>query len=228
MEESLLDWFNNFDFNNIYSVLIFSIFMIVVLASCIGSLYATNIEILLMGKKEILKRTSMIYIILFVAVCITNYTFILEATSVFMCMMLSALAIILYIVLYIIYKFGKLEQVFFRYKYIIGLVLILLLSPIITYVCSTTTGIKTLNCTILCALVEIAIIALLYFNQEGAVSNIIIEIYGEKWYVFRRVDTQYLLCGDKKELKNSQKTILLQLDDIVKKHRYFKRNNENQ
>ncbi|RGW40534.1 hypothetical protein DWV78_04715 [Agathobacter rectalis] len=61
---SLWDILNDINVNNISGVVVISFFIIILFAGCMEPFFASNIEIMLMNRNDILKRTSLSYAIL--------------------------------------------------------------------------------------------------------------------------------------------------------------------
>ena len=221
----LLELFKEIDVNNIFFMVAASIGVIVIFASCMRPFFASTMESLLMNKEDELKRLSLIYVIMFFLFGIMNYVFISDASFIVVCIAAMVLMLIVYFVLWGFNKFRVFQQRFLWYKDRFGITFILITFPIIAYVCSFTTGIKMAGCAILCALAEIIIIAMLYLNPGPRDSSIFIKINDEKWYVFRRIDNDYLLCGDGKNIKISTRIKLLELSIIVQNDNCFEKEN---
>ena len=63
------------------------------------------------------------------------------------------------------------------------------------------------------------------FNIGNTVSNIILVIEDNNWYVFKRIDEKYLLCGNRRNINDSTKTKLFSIDDIVEQNLCFEKVN---
>ena len=211
----LLELFKEVDYNNITFLFAISIGVIIGFASCMGSLFTTKIESLLMGKEDEMKRISLIYILMFLVVVLLNCVFVLEVSFIAICVLAIVLMPVIYLLLWIINKFNILQKIYLRYKDTFGLLYILILFPVIAYFAGHWLGIKLTASAILCALIEIIIIALLYLNPGEKEASIFIKIDDKKWYVFRRIDNDYLLCGNENNIKNSTKIKLIEISAIV-------------
>lgn len=221
----IFELFKQVDLNNIWWVLLVSIVLIVIFAGCIGPFFASGIETVLMSKEDALKRLSLIYVILFVVLGVINYMFVLDSAFILVCGIASILVWVLKVPLWIFNKLGKFQNFFSTYKETAFLSFVLTLFPVIAYIVSNITGIKLASCVILCALAEIIIIALTYLNQGEKEATIFIKLDKEKWYVFRRMDSNYLLCGDRNNISESTKIKLLDLNTIVESNTYFEKDN---
>lgn len=75
---SLWDILNDINVNNISGVVVISFFIIILFAGCMEPFFASNIEIMLMNRNDILKRTSLSYAILFIVFAMLNYIIAIE------------------------------------------------------------------------------------------------------------------------------------------------------
>ena len=66
-------------------------------------------------------------------------------------------------------------------------------------------NINIISWVVLGTLVEVLSLAIIYLNIGNAVSNIILVIEDNNWYVFKRIDEKYLLCGNKRKINDSTK-----------------------
>ena len=73
--------------------------------------------------------------------------------------------------------------------------------------------------------VEVLGLAIIYLNIGNTVSNIILVIEDNNWYVFKRIDEKYLLCGNRRNINDSTKTKLFSIDDIVEQNLCFEKVN---
>lgn len=226
MDKDVLEIFSGFSFDDMYNVILFSVLLIVVFASCIEPFYATNIETILMSKTDALKRSSLMYIILFIVVGVMNYVIVLDEPFIAVCFLFVVLILVFYAMVSIANKFNKFERIYLKCKEYIGLVIIIVLSPVITYICSSIIDIKLVNCVILCALAEIIVIALFYLNQQSVDSNVSVVVNNAKWYVYKRIDGDYLLCGDEKNINNSNRLIMIRIETIIESGIVFEKINK--
>lgn len=211
----LLELFKEVDYNNITFLFAISIGVIIGFASCMGSLFSTKIESLLMGKEDEMKRTSLICILMFLVFAILNCVFVLEVSFIAICVLAIVVILVIHFILWIINKFNKLQKTYLWYKDTFGLIYILVLFPVIAYFVGHWMGINLMASAVLCALIEIIITALLYLNPGEKEASIFIKVGSKKWYVYRRIDNNYLLCGNEKNIKNSTKIKLIEISAIV-------------
>lgn len=86
-------------------------------------------------------------------------------------------------------------------------------------------NINIISWVVLGTLVEVLGLAIIYLNIGNTVSNIILVIEDNNWYVFKRIDEKYLLCGNRRNINDSTKTKLFSIDDIVEQNLCFEKVN---
>ena len=204
------------DVNNVVSLLMIGVILIILLASCIDSFWASGIEVLLMDKVDLVKRSSLAYIILFVGLGMTNYFVAIDEwiTSIYTIIFLSAFP--LYIILQFLYKilkFSKGKAFFLKYGEHMWLLVIMMFFSLVTSVSVKNTEVIAVSWSIIWALVEVIVIVLLTLNHTKRISEITLSASDKKWYVFKRMN-DFLLCGDKNSADTSKEFKLFKLDDI--------------
>lgn len=75
-----------------------------------------------------------------------------------------------------------------------------------------------MGCAVLCALVEIIIMAIIYLNPIPRKSDVSIKINNVEWHVFRRLDDEHFLCGDTADITKCTKFKVLEYDAMVQKN----------
>ena len=96
---------------------------------------------------------------------------------------------------------------------------------ILIFVAANMVNINIISWVVLGTLVEVLGLAIIYLNIGNTVSNIILVIEDNNWYVFKRIDEKYLLCGNRRNINDSTKTILFSIDDIVEQNLCFEKVN---
>lgn len=220
-----IELFKEIDTNNIIFLIALSIGIIVIFSSCVRPFFASAIEILFMNKEDELKRLSLAYIIMFLLFGVVNYFFISDASFIGACFMAMILMLVIYTILFIANKIGKLQNALFWYKERFGITFIVIFVPAIAYVCSVTTGVKIAGCAVLGALAEIIIMAIIYINPTPRDSITFIEIDNVKLYMLRRLDDEHFLCGDKNNVIKCTKIKVLDLDTIVQSNIFIETKN---
>lgn len=198
------DIFNELDLSNITSVLVISVFLIIIFTSCIGPLWASNIEVVLMDKTDLLKRHSLLDIILLGVLALANYMFVYNVSFFVADVLLLILSVVIYVGIWIINRFDKFRDLFYSTKEFSRYMMIMTVFPMVTYVVSELNNINKISCAIICAVVEIMIIMIGASKYKRKDSEFMIKVSNEQWYVFHRMD-DCLICGDAKKLNNSKK-----------------------
>lgn len=216
-----IELFKEIDANNIAFLIVLCAGIIIVFAGCIRPFFASPKEILFMNKKDELKRLSLSYIIMFIMFGAINYLLILYVKFIAMCFMVTILISVLYFILWIINKCGKMKRVFLCYKERFGIMFILIFFPIIAYACSMKTGIKIMVWAVISALAETIIAIMIYLNPTSRESTVFVKIDSIKWYILSKPDDEHLLCGDKNNIEKCKKIRILQLDTIAQSNIIF-------
>ena len=104
-----------------------------------------------------------------------------------------------------------------------GLIIILTTTAIITFAISTAFNINLVSCSILGALAETFILAIAFLNVGDIRSTYVLNIENEKWYVFKRMNDDYLLCGNEGNINDATKIRLLAISHIVEQKLCFEK-----
>ena len=199
--KEIIEIFKEFDGNNVWIVIGISAVLLFIAAGYIQLLNASKIEAILMDQKEESKRFGFIYLILFAVFGIINYIFIIDIELV-----------LANVVLWLLEE----RKVFFT---------IMTSTVILIFVVANRVNINIISWVVLGTLVEVLSLAIIYLNIGNAVSNIILVIEDNNWYVFKRIDEKYLLCGNKRKINDSTKTRLFSIDYIVEQNLCFEKVN---
>ena len=155
---SLWDILKDINVNNISWVVVISFFIIIVFAGCMEPFFASNIEIMLMNRNDILKRTSLSYAILFIVFAMLNYIIAIETFFLPACILgFIIFAVVLGIIKILSFFINKAKVIYEKYADYLKLGAIIIFFPAITY----TISIKEVNfisCSLLCALMELLIV----------------------------------------------------------------------
>lgn len=216
-----IELFKKIDANNIPFLIALCAGIIIVFAGCIRPFFASPKEILFMNKKDELKRLSLSYIIMFIMFGAINYLFISYVQFIAMWLIVTILISVLYFILWIINKFGKMKPVFLRYKERFRIMFIVIFFPIIAYACSMKTGIKIMGCAVIIALIETIIAPIIYLNPTPRDSTVFVKIDSMKWYVLRKLDDEHFLCGDRNNIEKCKEIRILELATIMQSNIIF-------
>ncbi len=205
------------DVNNAFWLFIISIALIVVIAGYMQVFMASGVENVLMSKGDEVKKLSVAYVIFFLFFSVLNYLFTLNISLLVSCLTILGLVLLVKIIFSIVKKGSKGKKTFPEFEEKIMLYSMMSFFPVATYVIQDISGINQLSSAILCALIETVLIGFLFLNMSERVSSIVIKNDGQKWYVFKRIDENYLLCGDNKQINSSVEMVIFSLEDIVEK-----------
>lgn len=215
--------FKEFDINNIWMLIGVSIVLICVMTSYIQLLHASKIEAILMNKTEEVKRFSFAYIIVFFVVGVLNYMFTIDVSTVIFNGIICLLTIVVYKALSFFKSHGITEKLYWWCEERKDLVIILTATPILISFVSAKLNINIISCIILGTLVEVVIVAIMFLNVGNIRSFVFLIMDDEKWYVYKRIDENRLLCGNKSDIDDSTKIRLLEIDYIIEKKICFEK-----
>lgn len=217
----ILEKISELNDNNIYYLIGFCIMFISTATGYIQLFHASAIEAILMNRREELKRFSFIYFILFVVFAVINYMFINNFSSIVCNFGLLILALLINGVLWILKIKGKAIELYWKFKERKDIIVIMTLTTIIIFFVAKLFHIELISCAIWGALGEVIILAITILNVKNVRSTFILNIENEKWYVFKRLNDDYLLCGDKSNINDATKIRLLEFNSIVEQNLCF-------
>lgn len=221
--EELFEILKEFDINNFGALIVISIILISAAAGYIQLLYVSKIETVLMSKNDQSKRFSFVYFILFFWFGVTNYLFTINVSCVIVNGVLLILTLLFSFILYVLKNKGKAVELYRWCEERKGLIIILTSTSIVSFAISTTFNINLVSCSILGALVEVLIVAITFFNVGDIRSSFVLNIENEKWYVFKRMNDDYLLCGNERNINDATKIKLLAIEYVVEHELCFEK-----
>lgn len=215
---------NEFDIKNIGGLIGICIIIISAAAGYIQLFYASRIEVVLMNRNEEAKRFSFTYTIFFIMFGLMNYLSTISVSYLRVSGAFLIVTLLSGIILSIIKKKGKAREICRRYEEGKDFIIIYTFTPIFVCIISTQFNIKPLSCAILGALVEVLILAITTLNGKDVISTITLNIDNEKWYVLKRMNDDYLICGNEKNINEATKIRLLEINYIVENNLCFEKN----
>lgn len=221
--EELFEILKEFDIDNVGVLIAISIILISVATGYIQLFHASRIEAILMSKNDESKRFSFLYIILFFVFGVINYLFTINISFVVVNSAILMLTFLTSFILGILKRRGKAIELYWWCEERKGLIIILTSTAIVTFAISTAFNINLMSCAILGALVEVLIVAITFLNVGDIRSSFILNIENEKWYVFKRMNDDYLLCGNDSNINDATKIKLLAIDYIVEQKLCFEK-----
>lgn len=221
--DELLEILKEFDIDNIGVLISFSIILISVATGYIQLFHASRIEAVLMNKSEESKRISVTYLMLFFIFGVLNYLFTIDVSFIVVNSALLALTLLISFVLRALKSRGKAVELYWYFEERKDLFIILTSTAIITFVASIVFNVNLTSCVILGALGEVFIVAMTVFNVGNIKSCFALNIEKEKWYVFKRMNDEYLLCGNDSNINYATKIKLVPLAYIVEKNICFEK-----
>lgn len=221
--DELIKILKEFDIDNIVVLAGVSIILISVATGYIQLFHASEIEAVLMSKTEESKRFSFVYLILFFVFGVINYLFTINVSFVVVNGAFLVLTLLVSAILRVLKKRGKAIELYWWYEERKYFSIILTTTAIITFAISTMFNINLISCSILGALVEVFIVAITFFNAGAIRSTFILNVENEKWYVFKRMNEEYLLCGNENNINDATKIKLLPIAYIVEQKMCFEK-----
>lgn len=223
--KEIIEIFKEFDGNNVWIVIGISAVLLFIAAGYIQLLNASKIEAILMDQKEESKRFGFIYLILFAVFGIINYIFIIDIELVLANVVLWFLTLVSPVILKKLKNKWRFEEVYWWLEERKVFFTIMTSTVILIFVVANRVNINIISWVVLGTLVAVLSLAIIYLNIGNAVSNIILVIEDNNWYVFKRIDEKYLLCGNKRKINDSTKTRLFSIDYIVEQNLCFEKEN---
>lgn len=214
--EYIVDVIKNFDPDNIYLLFLTSILGIIVFAFCVQSLSVSRVEVLLMGRKEDLRRLCFTYFILFILLGVENYCFVINELSLVILAIVSVLLILVCIPISVLKKRTTKTRKIEKCIEIGEVLFVMVALPLFIPFVSVMASINITNSVILCSLVETVMVAFMCLCIKSNKSVYSVNINEKKWYVFKRIDNTYLLCGNERSVELSTKIKLIKLDELTK------------
>ena len=147
--------------------ILYSFFIIILFAGCMEPFFASNIEIMLMNRNDILKRTSLSYAILFIVFAMLNYIIAIETFFLSACIWgFIIFAVVLGISKILSFFINKAKVIYEKYADYLKLGAIIIFFPAITYTISIIKEVNFISCSLLCALMELLIVALCFLIKK--------------------------------------------------------------
>lgn len=221
--EDFWEVLKEFDIDNIGVLIVVSIILISMATGYIQLFHASRIEAVLMNKNEEAKRFSAMYFILFFVFGVINYLFTINTSFVVVNSAFLVLTFFASFVLRFLKNRGKAVELYWWCEERKGLIIILTSTAIITFAISTAFNINLVSCSILGALAETFILAIAFLNVGDIRSTYVLNIENEKWYVFKRMNDEYLLCGNEGNINDATKIRLLAISHIVEQKLCFEK-----
>lgn len=226
--EELFEILKEFDVNNIMTLVVVSIILISIATGYIQLFHASRIETALMSKSEQLKRFSFIYIILFFVFGAINYLFIIDVSYIIVNGILLILTFLLSLILRVLKKRKKVKrkkaiELYWWFEERKSLIMILTSTAIVTFIISKLFDINLVSSAILGALTEVFMVAIFLLNMGEVKSFFILNIEDEKWYIFKRLNDDYLLCGNKSNINDATKIRLFAIEYVIEQKLCFEK-----
>jgi len=213
--EGISSFFSDFKIDNIGMLIVLCVVIISTTASYIQLFHASQFEAILMNKSEESKRFFSIYVILFFIFVVANYLFTTDGSFCLINVLILVLTLPISLVIKLVSKISKSQKMYLSFREGRDLIILITFTATGIFAVSNMIDINILSLVILGSLIEVLAIAIAVLNTSKIKTVITVKIDGEKWYVFKRIDEEYLLCGDNCMISTSTKTRLLEIADFV-------------
>ena len=219
--DKVIEIFKDFDIENIGMLIVVCVVLICMATSYIQLLHASRIEFVLMNKNEEAKSFFVVYIIMFCFFGVINYFLTMNVELV----TLDAIILIGTCICSFLLSFTKkgwLRKAYWWLEERKGIVIIITSVAVYTFLAQTLANIGRISFVILGAVAEVFIVAITFLNVGSVRASITVTLGKDKWYVFKRIDEKYLLCGDNSSINDAKKTRLISIEYIVEQNICFK------
>lgn len=212
---------NNLDFNDAPEMIMVCILLITLFAKCIGPFFASDIEVILMKKKDLYRRTGLAYIIVFGVSEFINFYFSSELIFLITCFTMLVIYLCIYCVIKLYCRFGKKEnkKAFLeKHKDQTYMAVIMVFFPIVVRLVSNA-DISVWGSVTICSLVEVVVIVLGIMDKKPLDAKFVLLTKTRKWYIYKRIDSG-VLCGNNKQQKEADEFKIFDLNIIIKSDDY--------
>ena len=223
MISELKDLITKFDGDNMVMLIVLCIMVLSTATIYIQLFYASQFEVALMNKSDASKRFFFVYIILFFVFVVTNYFFTTDDSFFLLNFIIILFTLVISIVFKLISIIEKFKGAYLKFCETRDMIILMTFTVVGIFVVNTVIDINQFGLVVLSSLIEVLTIAIFILNISKIKTSVTVTIDGEKWYVFKRIDEMYLLCGDNCMINDSTKTKLIEIDDIVKSNIFFEK-----
>lgn len=185
--------------------------------------YASQYETVLMNKSDVFKRFFFVYIVLFFVFVVTNYFFATDDSFFLPNIIILLLTLVISFIYKLISLIEKFKEQYLKFCETRNMIILMTFTIMGIFVVNIMLDINQISLVVMGSLIEVLTIAMFILNVSKIKSFVTVTIEGEKWYVFKRIDDAYLLCGDNCMINTSTKTRLIEIDNIVKSNICFKK-----
>lgn len=217
MISELKELITKFDGDNMVMLIALCIMVLSTATIYIQLFYASQFEVVLMNKSDVSKRFFFVYIVLFFVFVVTNYFLTIDDSFFLLNIIIFLLTLVSSFIYKLISKIEKFKEKYLKFCEKRDMIILMTFTVVSIFVVNTMIDVNKISLVVLGSLIEVLTIAIFILNISKIKTSVTVTIEGEKWYVFKRIDEIYLLCGDNCMINDSTKTKLIEIDDIVKR-----------
>lgn len=215
----ILGTVGDFDEINVFQIVILIILAIITITKYSRSFFATAIELLLMEQKESQKKDISTAFLLFIIISIGNM--ILSYDMHFIVLEFIG-CIIIFAVMGVIKLVGFItKKDFNEYMNYLELLLIIVAIPMLCGIVKISKELDLIIISLIGALVETTILILINNGFKPEKSRILIKNNKKSLYVYRKLNDEYILCGDSNKIEDASKVVSVKISDILEQKYYM-------
>lgn len=221
MERIISEMINNnsIDINNVFQIIVLCFSVIIIIAEYVQSFFSSNIELLLMKQKEIQKRNIARAVFLFMIFSLYNVILAINEMFIFIGIGIFGVCVIVMGVTKLFSFIAKKDvQRFMENLELVGIIVAV---PAIVGGISIGKDINIFSMAIIGALIETSFLLLMINGINVNIKNVIIQNKNEKFYVYRKIDDNALLCGDAKVMNDAKQIVAIDIKEILNRNYYL-------
>ena len=211
--KEILEFSESFSMNNVTQVFIVCVAVLYVIYKYMSAYFASDIELFLVKKRESQRRELFASFLIYFILVGCNVLLVSDKSF-------AIIEFLLMIVCLIIMGIGK-TILFFEKKdskeFIAKLeaLIIIIAAPLFTVMLEEKVNENLYSMVFLFSLAEMIIVILLLGGFKNDVAKIIVKNNREEYFVYKRLDEERLLCGDDKIMKEANRILVIDVNDVI-------------
>lgn len=203
----------DFKGDNVIQLIVLVFCILITITKYSRFFFASDVELVLMKQKASQKRDISTAVLLFVVLSVSNVILSFDITFILVEGIIMLLTLIILGISQLWYKFRKKDN-----RGIISnceLIVIMIFAPMLIGYISLDNNISVISIAVIGSLVETALIWLLYNGFTPQINNLMIWNEEKKLFLYKKIDDEYLLCGYDKIMRDSDKIVIVKLQEIL-------------
>lgn len=209
----LINAIKGFSINNAIEVGALVACALVIIIKNLNSFFATNIELMIASKDETRRRDICAGFFLLIIFMFANVILSYDETFIVVEVVIFIITILVIVITRLISFIIKKD--FSNFIKIWEILCVITVMQLIVDTISYRNDINILSSSIIVSLFETVILILMFDGFRTEKSKIIIRNKKEKYYFFRKIDEDYLLCGDKNTISDVENVKIIRKKDII-------------